>query len=511
MSRFKRKQRKGNLLLQRGADLTVTSSGKSLIDPAIKNWKNSWNEDSDSRWSIESPKLGTHLLGTRAKVANAFSLRSLRWHLLARIEDYYPEGEVVNTAVGVYVYKDNGCDVLAVAHLDSVAVEKEVAIVTEHGHTHYYARTVDDRAGAYVILDLLPKLGVKTDILLTEGEESMMSTAMYFTTKKKYKWVFEFDRNGTDVVMYQYETEEHKKELEKYGFKVGDGSFSDIACLDDLEVTGFNFGTGYYLNHTDKAHVKLDRLLDNVTRFLPFYEANKDVEMPYTETAHSKYVSVSSYSVGAKDILCKCGKTLWGTYLGEYRSCWTCNSLWYLTLAGKIIQVRNYCPHCKSDGSLTREYTAGTRNWFKCKTCGDKAYRMHYTEQNVDKEGHHFFLYDKDHAPPAGSENVEQKKVETPKQLDLPINTLEDAYQRAQRPSVVVVDDNYKIAACDGCSQLVGLARYEIATVAGDVIWLCEACSEDLLEVCPYCYANLMVQQAHDFCPSCFSDLIDCN
>jgi hypothetical protein len=148
-----------------------------------------------------------------------------------------------------YAYKDNGSNVLAVAHLDTVGLahERGCHFLDTEGGPVVYSRALDDRLGAYIILDLLPSLGITCDVLLTVGEESGRSTAEFFEppTGKDYNWMIEFDRGGTDVVMYQYEDRATTKLVEASGARVGDGIFSDIAYLEHLGIKGFNWGVGY--------------------------------------------------------------------------------------------------------------------------------------------------------------------------------------------------------------------------------------------------------------------------
>ncbi len=48
-------------------------------------------------------------------------------------------------------------------------------------------------------------MGINVDVLLTTGEEMGQSSAAYFDPgEKKYNWMFQFDRGGTDVVTYDY-------------------------------------------------------------------------------------------------------------------------------------------------------------------------------------------------------------------------------------------------------------------------------------------------------------------
>jgi hypothetical protein len=185
-----------------------------------------------------------------------------------------------------YFYKDNGSNVLAVAHLDTVGHAEDRAcrfVVTEGAGTVVFSRALDDRLGAYVILELLPALGLNYDILLTVGEESGLSTAAYFEPPKgkQYDWMIEFDRGGTDVVMYQYDDAEVRQLVKDAGARPGDGSFSDICYLDHLAIKGFNWGVGYRDYHGPRAHAFLDDTFAMVARYLNFAEQNEGVYMPH--------------------------------------------------------------------------------------------------------------------------------------------------------------------------------------------------------------------------------------
>lgn len=173
-----------------------------------------------------------------------------------------------------YYYKDNGSDILAVAHLDSVQADGSCQIIDTAAGLLAVSGTLDDRLGAYVILELLPRLGVECDILLTTDEEICQSTAEDFWPDKKYHWMFSFDRGGTDVVMYEYETPDLCDLVEEAGARVGQGSFSDICQLEHLDCAGFNWGVGYQDYHSTRAHAWLDDTFRMVARFVKFYNAN---------------------------------------------------------------------------------------------------------------------------------------------------------------------------------------------------------------------------------------------
>lgn len=195
------------------------------------------------------------------------------------ISNFWGMGKVGDDGKGNrHVFIDRGGSILAVAHLDTV----------QKGEGFQYNRKavasprLDDRLGVYVILDLLPKLGVVCDVLLTENEEIGRSTARDFVADKEYNWIFEFDRGGTDAVMYDYENDHMIGLLETAGFVVGWGSYTDICDLEHLGVKGINFPVAYYNYHSVAAYTKIRELEDSVSKFLSFYDAHKDTRFPHT-------------------------------------------------------------------------------------------------------------------------------------------------------------------------------------------------------------------------------------
>lgn len=187
-----------------------------------------------------------------------------------------------------YFYRDHGSNILAVAHLDTVgaAHQRDCHFLNTADGEVVYSRALDDRLGAYIILELLPALGIQHDILLTVGEESGRSTAAGFREPrgKEYDWIIEFDRGGTDVVMYQYDDDLTRERVRRSGARVGEGSFSDIAYLEHLGVKAFNWGVGYRDYHGPRAHAFLDDTFSMVAKYLTFYDQNKGTFLPHDES-----------------------------------------------------------------------------------------------------------------------------------------------------------------------------------------------------------------------------------
>jgi len=188
-----------------------------------------------------------------------------------RVEDFAAFGEVVATPEGNYIFRDNGANVLGVAHLDTVLPPTHFA----HNGDRVFSPALDDRLGVYLLLDVLPLLGVTFDLLLTDGEERGCSTARWFVPPRQYRWMFSFDRAGTDVVMYQYDTSANRRLLQRAGFRIGVGSYSDIADLEFLRCAGFNFGTGYHRQHRLDCYADLSEANEMAARFARFWHRRR--------------------------------------------------------------------------------------------------------------------------------------------------------------------------------------------------------------------------------------------
>lgn len=193
-----------------------------------------------------------------------------------------------------YYFRDNGSDILAVAHLDTVALDftRSCQFIDTEAGPVVFSRALDDRLGAYIILELLPQLGITHDILLTLGEEDGQSTAYFFEPTKDYNWMIEFDRGGTDVVLYQYEDIETEDLVYQSGARVGNGAFSDISFMEHLEIKGFNWGVGYQDYHGPRAHAFLEDTFTMVASYLVFEDANAETYLP-----HERYVRDPNASV----------------------------------------------------------------------------------------------------------------------------------------------------------------------------------------------------------------------
>jgi len=173
-------------------------------------------------------------------------------------------------------FKDNGSDILAVAHLDTVQKKNTFGRLNFENETRVYHPKLDDRLGAFIILHMLPEMNINVDILFTTDEEICNSTAKDFQPDKDYKWIVEFDRAGEDVVLYDFESKEIVDALTSVGFEIGIGSYTDICDLN-LGVVGFNVGVGYENPHSYTAYFVVETLVSQLEKFKLFYNKYKDV------------------------------------------------------------------------------------------------------------------------------------------------------------------------------------------------------------------------------------------
>ena len=241
-----------------------------------------------------------------------------------------------------YLFKDNGADILFVAHLDTVGPHEErtAHFADTAGGTVLYSRALDDRLGAYVGLELLPKMGMKFDYLLTTGEEDGLSTAAFFDASdhhdRQYNWIIEFDRGGTDVVMYSYEDETLVDMVEATGADVGNGILSDISYMEHVGVKAFNWGVGYRDYHGPRAHVWLSDMFEMIDYFADFHETWADVHLPHVPVREDWYGAWKRARVNNADDEGVCAETtIWGDdcegQVIETENGWLCpvHAEWY--------------------------------------------------------------------------------------------------------------------------------------------------------------------------------------
>lgn len=206
-------------------------------------------------------------------------------------------GEVRTGTTGRrHIFIDNGADILAVAHLDTVNSDTHFYVLPKLGKQNLTVMSTrcDDRLGVWMILCLLPLYGgMNYDILLTEDEEIGKSTARDFVPSKEYNWGFEIDRRLDDCVTYGYSDKEWDRLLKNF-FKMGKGSVSDISYLEDVGCKMFNLGAGYEDEHDITARFYPEMAASQAGKFLNFYFKNRYNKFPHEKAIPKTYTSYAS-------------------------------------------------------------------------------------------------------------------------------------------------------------------------------------------------------------------------
>lgn len=185
-----------------------------------------------------------------------------------------------------------GAKILAVAHIDFLAS----GVVHSVSKRRIVSSALDDRAGVYIVMDLLPKMGILADVLLTDNEEMGQSTIkdLGISMLEPYNWLVQFDRRNEGAVHYGYK--EMAPLLEKHFPSVEFGAFSCIAAIEACSpVCAFNVGVGYSQEHSERCELSGKVLHRQMSRFLAFYTEMVDTKLPHVGTNVGEEVHAKKY------------------------------------------------------------------------------------------------------------------------------------------------------------------------------------------------------------------------
>jgi hypothetical protein len=166
-----------------------------------------------------------------------------------------------------------GSKILVVAHIDyhcSGRVHKANSEIV-------VSSALDDRLGVYMAMEALPAMGIPCDVLLTDDEESAMSTMQHLGMGflRRYNWIVELDYPGEGVSTHGFEGMRAQVE-ELYG-PAPPVSFTDISFVRDYSpISAFNAPIGYVNQHTESCSVNMHVFARCLGKLKVFYDRHKD-------------------------------------------------------------------------------------------------------------------------------------------------------------------------------------------------------------------------------------------
>jgi ribosomal protein L37AE/L43A len=194
-----------------------------------------------------------------------------------------------------FLYAKGKIPVLLVAHVDTVFAKPPQNVFFDRKYRVYFSPQglgADDRAGVFGILKLISR-GYAPYVLFTDLEEHGAQGAKEFAENAKPEWnlILALDRRGeNEAAIYNCDSRQLMELLNRNGFKIVEGSFSDISILcPKTGIAGANLSAGYYNNHTPheyfqekalwKTLEKLARIMENLPQEPIRYEPKPSAEI----------------------------------------------------------------------------------------------------------------------------------------------------------------------------------------------------------------------------------------
>lgn len=174
-----------------------------------------------------------------------------------------------------FLYAEGNIPVCLVAHLDTVFKTEPENIYYDKEQQVLWSPQglgADDRAGVYAILDIVHN-EYKPTILFCEDEEAggigaQKAISFFKDAPTELKMIIELDRQGQkDCVFYDCDNEPFVEYIEKFGFQMDYGSFSDISFIAPAwGVAAVNVSVGYVNEHTKCELLHIDWLEDTIAK-----------------------------------------------------------------------------------------------------------------------------------------------------------------------------------------------------------------------------------------------------
>lgn len=176
--------------------------------------------------------------------------------------------------------------VVLIAHLDTVFKDEarlniEIYYDKEQGVMWSpNGLGADDRAGVYMILQILKTTKLRPHVLFTFNEEISASGAYLAANvketifKNNVSYIIELDRKGyQEAVYYDCKNTKFEEYINSFGFHTEQGLFTDISIIcPQWNIAGVNLSVGYYLEHSYIEHFYLSFWLDTYKKVVKMLE-----------------------------------------------------------------------------------------------------------------------------------------------------------------------------------------------------------------------------------------------
>ena len=264
-----------------------------------------------------------------------------------------------------YVYAKGNIPIALVAHLDTVFPLPPTDVFYDREQNVIWSPQglgADDRAGVYIIFQILRTTKLRPHLIFTTDEEKGMLGSIFLTKKERkpfaeMKYIIQLDRRGVnDCVFYDCDNKDFTKYVESFGFKKAFGSFSDISEIcPEWGIAGVNLSVGYVSEHSEKEHLYVDVLKNTQTRVI---EMLKDAEnAPTFEFIPDPYSYSYYYGGLGKNAIDYAYGYEWGGS-DEYEViCKNCHKV-FLEYETIPVKGRNggtsfYCPDCLAKSNIS--------------------------------------------------------------------------------------------------------------------------------------------------------------
>ena len=163
-------------------------------------------------------------------------------------------------STNMYIIAEGECPVCLLAHMDTVFSGPPRTFYFDQEQNVLWSPDglgADDRAGIYVIINLIEK-GFRPSLIFTDLEERGGIGAHNLVAKypecpfEDCRALIQLDRQGTDdAVFYECENYDFTNLILRYGFNEEWGTFTDISIIaPQWKIAAVNLSVGYLREHT---------------------------------------------------------------------------------------------------------------------------------------------------------------------------------------------------------------------------------------------------------------------